>query len=478
VKPSYDAPALHVQLLDTADVVHGVVSQGRSLQELLPMLPDSSRAGVQALTFHSLRWWGSAQSVLGLLAPKKPPKRLDMLLGVAMALLWPPSNPPYATHALVNETVAAARRRAPALAGFVNAVLRRFLREQDALVATAMQLPLARDNHPVWWAAMLRRDWPAGSAAGDSASAVGMSSAAEAWMAQSQQRPPMFLRVNARIGAGAAYAQRLRAQGIGAQAIADVGWAAQAVVLDKPMPVQALPGFEAGEVSVQDLSAQRAAPLLLGALAATAATVPSEPRAPLRLLDACAAPGGKTAHLLELLAQQREPAEVWALDQDAARLQRVQDTLRRLKLPGAITRCADAADTAAWWDGRQFDAVLLDAPCSASGIVRRHPDIRWLRRESDVAALAGQQLRLVQALMPLLRPGGVLLYATCSVFKAEGQAVIDAFLQRPPACGARPWPGAPGHLLPLEHNPSQAEAGAPTPLGDGFFYALLQRPPP
>jgi 16S rRNA (cytosine967-C5)-methyltransferase len=235
--------------------------------------------------------------------------------------------------------------------------------------------------------------------------------------------------------------------------------------------VQALPGFADGAVSVQDRSAQRAAPLLLGAIDGVP---PLRPGA--RVLDACAAPGGKTAHLLELA-----DLDVLALDADASRLARVRDTLGRLKLSAQLT-AADGRDTAAapagWWDGRPFDAILLDAPCTASGIVRRHPDVRWLRRPDDVAALARTQAQLLDALWPLLAPGGRLLYATCSLFREEGDHQIDAFLQRHAASGVRLWTASPGHLLPLPDN-GHSPAGAaisPHDPGDGFFYALLIKP--
>ncbi|MET0333460.1 MAG: 16S rRNA (cytosine(967)-C(5))-methyltransferase RsmB, partial [Rhizobacter sp.] len=186
-------------------------------------------------------------------------------------------------------------------------------------------------------------------------------------------------------------------------------------------------------------------------------------------LDACAAPGGKTAHLLELA-----DLDVLALDADPARLERVHDTLARLKL-SAKSVAADARTPADWWDGHPFDAILLDAPCSASGIVRRHPDVRWLRRDSDIPALARIQGELLDALWPLLKPGGRLLYCTCSVFKAEGRQVIDAFLQREGGANPVAEPGAPGHLLPLPDNPGNGAAPASGASPDGFFYALLAK---
>jgi 16S rRNA (cytosine967-C5)-methyltransferase len=266
----------------------------------------------------------------------------------------------------------------------------------------------------------------------------------------------MTLRVNARHGGAAAYVDRLHAAGLSGRTLADPACGGRAVVLDRPCPVSALPGFAAGEVSVQDAAAQRAAPLLLGG---------TPLRQGARVLDACAAPGGKTAHLLEL----RPDLELLALDSDPQRLTRVQDTLNRLRLqaPNVRLAAADGRDTARWWDGQPFDAILLDAPCTASGIVRRHPDVRWLRRPDDVQSLVRVQAGLLDALWPLLAPGGRLLYATCSLFKAEGQAQIDAFLQRHAAEGLTPDPAAPGHLLPLADNGAAPE--------DGFFYALLHK---
>ncbi|MCH8857550.1 MAG: 16S rRNA (cytosine(967)-C(5))-methyltransferase RsmB, partial [Proteobacteria bacterium] len=233
----------------------------------------------------------------------------------------------------------------------------------------------------------------------------------------------------------------------------------QAVVLDRPVPVSALPGFAEGLVSVQDAAAQLAAPLVVG-------LSPDRQLGPgARVLDACAAPGGKTAHLLEL----QPGLQLTALDADAQRLTRVQDNLHRLQQQATL-KAADARQTATWWDGQAFDAILLDAPCSASGIVRRHPDVRWLRRPDDISALAQVQAELLDALWPLLAPGGRLVYATCSVFKAEGQAQLDAFLQRQPDALPTAVPGFTGHLLPLADN-----AVSGLSLLDGFFYALIHK---
>jgi 16S rRNA (cytosine967-C5)-methyltransferase len=345
--------------------------------------------------------------------------------------------------------VAAARQRAKASASFINAVLRRFLRERDAIVAAALRDPLAEYNHPAWWVERLRHDWP------------------DQWRAildANNRRPPMTLRVNARQGTAAEYAQRLAERGIAAWAIGS-----HALVLAQPCPVTRLPGFAQGAVSVQDAAAQRAAPLLLGIDECGLSDFRLAPGA--RVLDACAAPGGKTGHLLELAE-----LDLLALDRDPLRLERVDQTLARLGLR-ALTVAADAAEPAPWWDGQPFDAILLDAPCSASGIVRRHPDIRWLRRAADISALATTQARLLDALWPLLKPGGRMLYCTCSVFRAEGRHQIDAFLQRWGDAEVPGQPVSPGHLLPLPDNGSEPQPPEFDLSADGFFYSLIQKRP-
>ncbi|MFG6460444.1 16S rRNA (cytosine(967)-C(5))-methyltransferase RsmB [Roseateles sp. DXS20W] len=437
----HSAP-LHRLLAAAADAVQGV-RDGRSLTDLLAKVPAELRPGTQALAFTALRRLGAAEAARQQLAPKAPPPRVDALLLVALALLWPDpepdSSPMYADHTLVDQAVNAAKQRAPASVGFVNAVLRRFLRERAALVAAAERTPLGAFNHPAWWVEKLRQDWP---------------QQWQAILAASNRPPPMTLRVHAQRGTAADYVERLAALGLGARALG--GATPQAVVLDRPAPVSALPGFAEGWVSVQDAAAQLAAPLVVG--------TGLKPGA--RVLDACAAPGGKTAHLLEL----QPDLQLTALDADAQRLLRVQDNLKRLQQQATL-KAADARQTAAWWDGQPFDAILLDAPCSASGIVRRHPDVRWLRRPDDIGALAQVQAQLLDALWPLLAPGGRMVYATCSVFRAEGQAQLDAFLQRQPDAKSHAVPGFTGHLLPLADNARQSE-----PPLDGFFYALLTKP--
>jgi 16S rRNA (cytosine967-C5)-methyltransferase len=446
--PASSSPPLSRLLELTADAVQAVQS-GRSLTDWLAACPAPARPGTQALAFTVLRRWGSARAAREQLAPRSPPPAVDALLTSALALLWPLSPAegpaPYPDHTLVDQAVTAARHKVPAAAGFVNAVLRRFIRERAAVAERAGHSVAGAWNHPDWWVQRLRHDWPAQW---------------QALLAQAQTHPPMSLRVNRRRIARADYLQRLAAAGLAAHPAAGPGLA-QAVVLAQPCPVDRLPGFAQGEVSVQDLAAQRAAPLLIGAGLPPGA----------RVLDACAAPGGKTAHLLECAPDLR----LLALDSDPARLSRVEQTLNRLGLAGerVHTLAADARQVARWWDGEPFDAILLDAPCTASGIVRRHPDIRWLRRPEDVQALARTQVELLQALWPLLKPGGRLLYATCSIFRAEGAEQIDAFLQRLGPDAARVDPAAPGHLLPLADNRGEDPDAA---LADGFFYALLHKP--
>ncbi len=433
------APPLHRLLDHTAHAVEAVRC-GRSLTEALTRCPTEVRPGVQALSFHVLRRLGQAQAARAWLAPKAPPKAIDALLLSALALLWPDGEAPYADHTLVDHAVTVARQRLAPSASFINAVLRRFVREQAAVLNAVQRTVPGRTNHPTWWVARLQADWP---------------NHWQALLAANDRRPPMTLRVNTRRGSVAAYLARLSEAGLPAWAVGEHG-----VVLEAPCPVGRLPGFADGDASVQDASAQRAAPLLL----AGAALPPGA-----RVLDACAAPGGKTAHLLELA-----DLDVLALDHDATRLARVDETLQRLHLR-ATTQVGDASRPDTWWDGRPFDAILLDAPCTASGIVRRHPDVRWLRRASDVQALAALQATLLDALWPLLKSGGRLLYCTCSVFKAEGQTQIDAFLQRQTDALRPAAPASPGHLLPLADNAGDAEGPHAANTGDGFFYALLQK---
>lgn len=444
--PPPGSPALALLLESVMDGLVAVRS-GRSLADWLPAMPAAQRPGVQALLFDVLRRLGSAEAVRDQLAPKRPPPQVDALLCSALALLWPSARPAYADHTVVDQAVHAAHRRFPAATGFLNAVLRRFVRERDALVIAAQHAPVGAYNHPLWWIEKVKQDWPVHW---------------QLLLAQANERPPMMLRVNARRTTAAEYVQRLAFVGRAARVAGP-----QAVWLEAPAPVHELPGFADGDFSVQDLAAQRAAPLLIGEAGSAHPPLP----AGARVLDACAAPGGKTTHLLELAE-----LDLLAIDSDPRRIPRIHDSLGRLKLSAQV-RAGDARQPRDWWDGRPFDAILLDAPCTGSGIVRRHPDIRWLRRSDDIAGLATTQLQLLEALWPLLKPGGRLLYATCSVFRAEGRGRIDAFLQRPGHPDARLEPDSPEHLLPLPDNAANGPGAAAAVMHDGFYYALLHRLP-
>ena len=416
------------------------VRDGESATPALARVDAALRPGAQALTFHALRNLGRAEALRRLLAKRPPPPAADALLCTALALAWNGSDAPYEVFTLVDQTVEAAKRdpAARSQANFINACLRRFLRERDALVTATDRDPVARWNHPRWWIERLQADHPQHW---------------EAILRANNTQPPMTLRVYARKAPRAEYLRSLAAANIEARPVGDYG-----VILQTPQPVHQIPGFDAGWVSVQDQAAQMAAPLLLAGL-------PGRGR-PLRVLDACAAPGGKTAHLLELAE-----IDLTALDVDAARCDRIRETLQRIGLEARIVT-ADAAQPTTWWDGVPFDAILLDAPCTASGIVRRHPDVRWLRRESDIAQLAAQQAGLLGARWSVLAPGGRLLYCTCSVFRAEGEAAIQTFVTHNTEAVLRP---SPGHLLPQSGAKGDGVPDNRQSDQDGFFYALLEK---
>ena len=334
-------------------------------------------------------------------------------------------------HAAVSATVDAAallgqRDAAP----LVNAVLRRFQRERGSLDAALAGDDEARLSHPRWLLEQLARDWP------------------DDWLricAANNSPAPMWLRVNERRSTTAEYLARLQAAGLAARRDEHVG---TAIVLEAPRPVEALPGFAAGDASVQDVAAQRAVGFL--------DLAPGQ-----RVLDACAAPGGKTGHILESCPKLDE---VWALDRDATRLGRVRANLDRLGLRARLVE-GDATDPKLWWDGRPFDRILLDAPCSAVGVIRRHPDIKVLRRPEDVARAVALQARLLRALWPLLAPGGRLVYATCSVLRSENDAQMAAFvteLQSSEGLGT-------AQLSGYQSLPGDAD-------GDGFYYGCLLKP--
>ncbi|AYQ28077.1 MULTISPECIES: 16S rRNA (cytosine(967)-C(5))-methyltransferase RsmB [unclassified Polaromonas] len=419
------------------------VRDGQSMTAALEDVDGALRPGVQSLGFHTLRWLGRAEALRQQLARRPPPPEADALLCVALALIWTEHDAPYTAHTLVDQAVEAAKRgdATQHQASFINGCLRRFLRERDELVARTEKSPQAVWNHPQWWIDRVRKDHP------DSWQAV---------LQANNSRAPLILRVNERKTTQAQYLSALSAINIEAAPVGKHG-----VILARAQAVSLLPGFAEGHFSVQDAAAQLAAPLLLEGLETGGGA-----NARLNILDACAAPGGKTAHLLELA-----DCEVTALDIDARRCERVKQNLQRLGLQADI-RVGDAGKPDAWWDGRLYDGILLDAPCTASGIVRRHPDVRWLRRPTDIPQLADIQAHLLKTLWPLLKAGGRLLYCTCSVFRAEGDNQIQTFLTHHTDASLKP---SPGHLLPQ----SGAEATVfPDNLmreHDGFYYALLEK---
>jgi 16S rRNA (cytosine967-C5)-methyltransferase len=430
------------QLQGAASILMAV-RDGQSMTAALADVDAALRPGVQALSFHALRWLGRAEALRQQLAKKPPPPEADALLCVALALAWNEENAPYTVHTLVDQAVEAAKRSEATThqASFINGCLRRFLRERGALVAKTDANPQAVWNHPQWWIDRLRKDHPADW---------------QAILRANNARAPLILRINERKTTPAHYISALAAINIIATPVG-----AHGVILATAQAVTLLPGFADGHFSVQDAAAQLAAPLLLNGLVAADGST-----APLRVLDACAAPGGKTAHLLELA-----DCEVTALDIDARRCERITQNLTRLGLQARIV-VGDASRPADWWDGQLYDAILLDAPCTASGIVRRHPDVRWLRRPTDIAQLAGIQAQLLEALWPLVRPGGRLLYCTCSVFRAEGDNQLQTFVTHHSDASIAP---SPGHLLPQSGVPS---TGLPDNLSgehDGFYYAMLEK---
>lgn len=426
------------QLQAVAKVLMAIRS-GVSGTAALSAVDAELRPGVQSLVFHVLRSLGRAEALSRRLVDRAPPPAADALLCTALALAWAEQDAPYEAFTLVNQTVEAAKRSSAtkAQASFINACLRRFLRERDALVAAVSQNPVAFWNHPAWWIERLKKDHPAH------------------WqdiLQANNRHAPMTLRVNARKSDVAQYLQTLHAATIEAHPAGRFG-----VTLAQARPVHEIPGFVEGVASVQDAAAQLAAPLLLHGL---------DTSRTLNILDACAAPGGKTAHLLEIA-----DCHVTALDVDPVRCARIDQTLQRLGLTARVL-VGDAAQPKDWWDGVLFDAILLDAPCTASGIVRRHPDVRWLRRESDIAQLAAIQARLLGALWPLLKPGGRLLYCTCSVFRAEGDDQIQTFLAHNTEALLLP---SPGHLIPDSGPKGDIVPDNLNGDHDGFYYALLEK---
>ena len=422
------------------------VRDGQSLTAALEEVDATLRPGVQALGFHTLRWLGRAEALRQQLAKRPPPPEADALLCVALALSWSEKEAPYSPFVLVDQAVEAAKRSDGTRhqANFINGCLRAFLRDRDALVAKTDSNPQAIWNHPQWWVDRVRKDHP---------------TQWQAILRANNARAPLVLRINEQKTTQARYLVALAAMKIKAKAVGVYG-----VQLEVPQSIPSLPGYAEGHFSVQDSAAQLAAPLLLNHLQS------AKPGARLRVLDACAAPGGKTAHLLEYAAASAG-ADVLALDIDAQRCTRIDQNLARLGLQAQI-KVGDAALPDTWWDGQLFDAILLDAPCTASGIVRRHPDVRWLRRPTDIAQLATLQAQLLNVLWPLVRPSGRLLYCTCSVFTAEGDAQAQSFLTHHTDALLMP---SPGHLLPQNGVDSPHLPDNLSGDHDGFYYALFEK---
>lgn len=420
-------------------VLTQVLAKGQSLANVLPRALENvgpkDRALAQELCYGTLRWLPRLETVLeqGLERPLKAKDcdiRALLLLG-----LYQLAYTGIAPHAAVSETVSVVGALKKGWAkGLVNAVLRRFQRESASMLAAADRQEPARYAHPQWLLDMFKDDWP-----GQWQSIV----------ANNNERPPMTLRVNSRKVTRDQYLAKLAAAGIEAQATLH---SAVGIVLKAPVPVERLPEFAEGEVSVQDEAAQLAAPLL-------------DAQAGQLVLDACAAPGGKTAHILEAAPE----VEVIALDKDLPRLDRVHENLQRLGLEARVLQ-GDAGQPSSWWDGRPFDRILLDAPCSATGVIRRHPDIKTLRHPTDIHALAEEQGRILNALWPLLKPGGILVYATCSVLTLENTQQVLDFLAKQSDAGE----------MPLD-----VDWGVATRVGrqilpgrdmmDGFYYARLAK---
>ena len=405
--------------LQQAALINVAVFAGQSLADgLLGRIDPLARPAVQDLVYGSLRQYGRGDFFLSRLLSK--PLAAEEIRALLLVAIYRLETRPDAAHTVVDQAVVAAGVMAEGrFRSLVNAVLRNFLRQQAALNTDLAADELASSQHPDWWLAQLQAAYPGNW---------------RAIVAAGNMPPPMALRVNLRRIGRAEYQQRLSAVDIASTPIDEAG-----LMLDKPVAVDRLPGFFDGLVSVQDPGAQRTASLL-------------DPLPGSRVLDACAAPGGKTAHLLE-----RAELDLLALDLKPSRCRRIEENLARLGLQAGV-KAADCAKLNLWWDGRPFDAVLADVPCTASGVVRRNPDAKWLRRETDIASFAASQARILDALWQVVRPGGKLLYVTCSVFPAENTEQIGLFLARQP-----------------QARRCHEEQLLPTAEHDGFFYCLLEK---
>lgn len=414
-----------------AVLVISKVLQGRNLNQVIketlansPVLTAQQRGALQDLSYGTIRFYGQLSHILDALL-NKPIKDIYIryLLLVALYQLQYSKAAPYA---VVDFAVNSVRKRNAAASGLANAVLRNFLRNRNMLIAQAEQNDESRYSYPGWWIDRVRAQYK---------------NLAENILLAGNQHPPMTLRVNSRVKTTDEYLKLLGQSNMQGSIIEP-----EAILLKTPVPVELLPGFNEGYVSVQDAGAQYAANFL-------------DVKEGMRVLDACAAPGGKTAHLLEL-----SQVELIAVDKDKSRMQRVGENLNRLKLSANLIT-GDAARPEEWWDGRLFQRILADVPCSASGVVRRHPDIKLLRRDSDIENFARQQLKILCSLWELLEAGGKLLYVTCSIFEQENQSNIKSFLSE----------HANATQIPLAANGMKDGQFLPDERHDGFFYALLQK---
>jgi len=428
---------------EAAKAVDAVVTQGRSLDAALADVEQTvnlaDRPLVKMLCYGTLRHHFRLRADLKKLLDRPLKARDSVIESLLVIGLFQLTDTRIPDHAAVSMTVEAARLlRRPKYAGLINAVLRNFLRQGIANQEPADEE--SRFNHPAWLIEQIRKDWP------------------DHWqqiIEANNDRAPMWLRVNPHRTTTKDYVDRLEPAEDGHGVLPGF---VHAIRLAKPQPVTELPGFEDGDVSVQDAAAQIAAPWLLM-------------HGGLRILDACAAPGGKTCHLLELASPD---STLTAVELDPERLVGIQENLDRLKLTATVL-AADASKPKEWWDGKPFDRILLDAPCSASGVIRRHPDIKLNRRESDIKALAGLQMALLEALWPLLAPSGRLLYVTCSVLAAENDAIIGDFLARHgDAQEDRVLPNYNIRDLMVEKTCGFQVLPGSQEL-DGFYYACLER---
>ena len=445
-KKTHSHTPLWRQLQSTATVLQAVRA-GESGTSALKQVSAELRPGVQALSFHVWRWLGTTEIIKSYLAKRAPPPESDALLCVALAILCGESTTlHYEPFTLVDQAVEAAKRHphTSASSSFINACLRRYLREKEELTQKALTHPMGQWNHPQWWIKRLKIDHP------------------NAWqdiLRSNNTQAPLSLRINSKKTSVDSYLHAYNAiYNVANNEVKPVG--EFGVIFTKALPIHDVLGFADGTVSVQDAAAQLAAPLLLNGMNLNAKS---------RVLDACAAPGGKTTHLLEIA-----DCDVTALDIDAARCVLIHQNLDRVGLTATVL-VADAAKPETWFDpvkNELFDAILLDAPCTASGIVRRHPDIRWLRREADIAQLGEIQRNLLATLWKLVKPGGRLLYCTCSVFKAEGQDQVELFISNNKNAVLLP---SPGHLIPKNSAKTSALTDNDLTNHDGFFYALFEK---